>query len=185
MSVLLAQLQRNIQTLIWKYDMHSTSIVARLPISLHTFFVTIGRATLPIYWALALIIISCIVLPIDAQLSLAGFASLMCIPIATILKLIFRRSRPKTLYAQQMKIKSYSFPSSHAYSATIAGGYFTILSLAALSGFAGYIVASTLILFIAIIGISRIHIGAHYPSDVSAGWVLGVVVLYAITHMPL
>jgi len=165
--------------------MQGASFVARLPISYHTFFVAIGRATLPIYWALALIIVSCLVLPIDTQLGLAGFVCLICIPIATILKLIFRRSRPKTLYAQHMKIKSYSFPSSHAYSATVAGGYFTILSLAVLSGFAEYIVASVLILFIVIIGISRIHIGAHYPTDVSAGWTLGIVVLFAITHMPL
>lgn len=185
MTVLPARFQRNIHTLIWKYDMLGASMVARLPTTLHAFFVSIGRATLPIYWAITLIGVSCIMLTIDRQLSLAGFASLVCIPVATILKLIVRRSRPKTLYAQHMKIKSYSFPSSHAYSATVAGGYFTILSLAVLSGFAGYIVAGALIVFIAIIGISRIHIGAHYPTDVSAGWILGVVVLYATTHMPL
>jgi undecaprenyl-diphosphatase len=109
----------------------------------------------------------------------------MCIPLATVLKLVVRRSRPKTLYAQQMKIKSYSFPSSHTYSATIAGGYFAIISLAMLPGLAGYFMTSGWILLIVIIGVSRVHIGAHYPTDVSAGWLLGATMLCAVSHLAL
>lgn len=183
MDTLFSRFHRNIQTLIWKYDAWGAAVISHLPSSLHNLSAAIGRATLPLYWAALLAGISFLLLPVDAHLSLAGFASLICMPLATILKLVVRRSRPKTLYAQQMKIKSYSFPSSHAYSATIASGYLAILSFAILPGLVGYVLASAWIVFIFVIGVSRVHIGAHYPTDVTAGWLLGITILYAISHL--
>lgn len=177
-------LRRNLQTFIWKYDKYFTSVVALLPVSLQTYSSKLGRITLPSIWAGVIIITSLICASIGYQTAaILGAIIVACIPIGTVLKLIVRRSRPKTIYAANMKIKSYSFPSSHTYSATIAGGYLALLSFAILPPFIGMLAGGLCALLIVTIGISRIHVGAHYPTDVTAGWILGAIVLYCITQI--
>lgn len=177
-------LRRNIQTLIWKYDKYVATLVALLPKSAHSASTALGRITLPSIWSVIILSISLISLYFDNMVwAKIGLIVVLSIPIATVLKLIFRRERPKTIFTQNMKIKSYSFPSSHAYSAALAGGYIALTSLAILSSPLGYILASLYVTLIIAIGISRIIVGAHYPTDVTAGWVLGGVVLSIITAM--
>lgn len=176
-------LRHLVQTLVWKYDKHFTSIVALLPVGLQHYSAKLGRMTLPSIWAATLIIICLILATMGYQkLALLGVIVIACIPIGTVLKLIVRRSRPKTIYAQNMKVKSYSFPSSHTYSATVAGGYLALLSLAILPLPLSIVVSSIYTVLIVTIGISRIHVGAHYPTDVTAGWAMGAGILYILTQ---
>lgn len=65
------------------------------------------------------------------------------------------------------KPTSFSFPSSHA---TNMGGSMALLALA-------YPAWSWLcILFAFLVGLSRIYLGVHYPSDVLVGWLLGIFI---------
>lgn len=179
-------LRRNIQTFIWKYDKYLTTIVALLPASLQIYSSRLGRITLPSIWSVIVLVTSLINLLIGyRELAVIGFITIACIPVGTVLKLIVRRSRPKTIYAENMKVKSYSFPSSHTYSATIAGGYLALLGFVLLQPPISLLVGGLCTTLIAVIGISRIHVGAHYPTDVTAGWILGASVLYAITQINL
>lgn len=174
-------LRRNIQTAIWKYDKHFAAVVALLPSNLQSHSSKLGRMTLPSIWA-AVLIITCLLLASAGyqKIAILGVIIIVCIPIGSVLKLLVRRSRPKTIYAQNMKIKSYSFPSSHTYSATIAGGYLAFLSFVLLPMPISMIASGLLATLIVVIGISRVHVGAHYPSDVTAGWILGAIVLFAV-----
>lgn len=136
----------------------------------------VGRLTSPVFWATYLLLthvfwLSPGVLVGDVLLVMAF------LPLASLLKLFIRRKRPATLYVNNMKVKSYSFPSSHAYSASLACGYFGFL--AAING--AIIFAPFILAVAGIVGISRIIVGAHYPSDVVAGWLLGLFVLSCIT----
>lgn len=179
-------LRRHIKTFIWKYDKYFAEAVALIPDSLRPYSSRLGRMTLPSIWAIILCVINVIILLSGYQkLAILGFVVVACIPIGTVMKLLFRRSRPKTIYAQNMKIKSYSFPSSHAYSATIAGGYLALVCLALLPLPVSLIASAIIALFIVTIGLSRIHVGAHYPTDVTAAWILGAAVLYFITQINL
>jgi undecaprenyl-diphosphatase len=59
----------------------------------------------------------------------------------------------------------YSFPSGHTAAATVAAFLFSI---------ALPVLTPLFFLFAVLIGISRIYLGVHYPSDVLMGFTLGV-----------
>ena len=172
-----------IHSAVWKYDRLFTSAVVLLPATLQPLSSKLGKVTLPSIWA-TFVLLVCGVLTINdhEQLALTGIIIIASIPIGTILKLLVRRSRPKTIYAQNMKIKSYSFPSSHTYAATVAGGYMILVITTLLVPPISLVLSVIYAALIVAIGISRIHVGAHYPTDVTAGWILGAAVLYAITQ---
>jgi|HubBroStandDraft_6_1064221.scaffolds.fasta_scaffold114710_3 undecaprenyl-diphosphatase len=83
------------------------------------------------------------------------------------IKLVFHRARPSPFFGFQLP-ESYSFPSGHAlYAACLYG---CLASLATGRRVMIWIGAG---LLIALIGVSRIYLGVHYPSDVLAGWSIG------------
>ncbi|MCI1696305.1 phosphatase PAP2 family protein [Aneurinibacillus aneurinilyticus] len=92
-----------------------------------------------------------------------------------ILKFIFRRTRPDIEHL--VEVGGYSFPSGHAMvSAAFYGmlGYLLWINLRERSKLklSWCVVVLTLTLIIAI-GISRIYLGVHFPSDVVAGFAAG------------
>jgi undecaprenyl-diphosphatase len=152
-------------TTIRQFDTAATKLIAKLPENLQKPFDKLGYCTIPSAWAAALVIYSLA----TQSLTLATVLVLCLLPLATISKFLFRRNRPPTIYAGNMRIKSYSFPSSHAYSAALCGSYFSWLAVVHHLNW----LVILLILLIAIIGTSRVYLGAHYPSDVLAGWLVG------------
>ena len=89
-------------------------------------------------------------------------------------KAIFHRHRP-TFFPPIMPATGYSFPSGHSlFAMSVYGmlGYF-LGTLTRNPTDRRWIHASTLLL-IAMVGLSRIYLGVHYPTDVLAGWSLGV-----------
>jgi undecaprenyl-diphosphatase len=88
------------------------------------------------------------------------------------LKEIFQRVRPDL--HRLIEIGGYSFPSGHATNAITVYGILTFLLWRHISTHLG----RTLLLIFSIfmifsIGISRIYLGVHYPSDVLAGYFAG------------
>lgn len=85
------------------------------------------------------------------------------------LKHLFAAQRPD-LIAHLDPTMTYSFPSGHA-----SGNMAFFGALAVLIGTRwGWITAVPLIL---LIGISRVLLGVHWPSDVICGWIEGVAIL--------
>ena len=93
----------------------------------------------------------------------------------TALKSGFRRARPEAFFGYPLP-HSYSFPSGHAMF-----GFCFFMALAALLSprierepvrTAVWIFAVTASF---LIGLSRVYLGVHYPSDVVAGWGAGFV----------
>jgi undecaprenyl-diphosphatase len=97
-----------------------------------------------------------------------------------ILKLCFHRPRPEAFFGL-MDPSTYSFPSGHALTATCFYGALAALlaartrPLAAKAGL--WALAAALA---ALIGLSRVYLGVHYPSDVLAGYAAAVVWLAAV-----
>ncbi|MFB3162585.1 phosphatase PAP2 family protein [Neobacillus sp. 179-J 1A1 HS] len=87
----------------------------------------------------------------------------------TLLKEIFQRARPDL--HRLIEIGGYSFPSGHAMNAFTVYGILTFLLWRHIFNRGGRIL---LILFssffIIMIGVSRIYLGVHYPSDIIGGY---------------
>jgi membrane-associated phospholipid phosphatase len=93
----------------------------------------------------------------------------------TALKLAFRRARPEPYFGSSLP-ESYSFPSGHAL---FAFCFFTagaaLLAPRMQHPALRWLVWSVAALLILAIGFSRIYLGVHYPSDVVAGYAVGLI----------
>jgi undecaprenyl-diphosphatase len=89
------------------------------------------------------------------------------------LKLGFNRPRPD-LVAHVVETTSMSFPSGHAMLSAVT--YLTLGALLARTQekqrLRGYILGAAILVTL-LIGVSRIYLGVHWPTDVLAGWRLG------------
>lgn len=89
------------------------------------------------------------------------------------LKMGFNRPRPD-LVAHIVETTSMSFPSGHAMLSAVT--YLTLGALLARTQerrqLRGYILGAAILITL-MIGMSRIYLGVHWPTDVLAGWCLG------------
>jgi undecaprenyl-diphosphatase len=93
--------------------------------------------------------------------------------LSRLLKAGVDRPRPE-LVSHLMQETSLSFPSGHAMISALA--YLTLGALASrvVQGRTAKIYVLSLAVFIALlVGVSRIYLGVHWPSDVLAGWCAG------------
>lgn len=89
-----------------------------------------------------------------------------------LLKVILRRERP--LIDPEIYAVGYSLPSGHAMAAMIFYGFIGYLLIRSQrSTLLKGLLSLVLLLFIGLIGISRIYLNAHYASDVAAGFFAG------------
>ncbi|AKJ26986.1 phosphatase PAP2 family protein [Caldimonas brevitalea] len=130
----------------------STAVLALLALS------TLGYLLLLRKWGTALIVLC----------SVAGGAG-----ASHVLKLLVQRPRPD-LVPHGVPVLTLSFPSGHATSSAVV--FLTLgallASLQSSRKAAVYILASAASIT-ALVGLSRVYLGVHWPSDVLAGWALG------------
>ncbi|HET8884616.1 MAG TPA: hypothetical protein VFM68_04055, partial [Candidatus Saccharimonadales bacterium] len=107
----------DIKSITKQYDETTAHWVAKIPKSAQKLSAGLGRVTLPIIWSM--LVVFSIVLHViftNTPWAIIGTLVLIFLPLSTVVKLFVRRARPQTIYTETMKIKTYSFPSSHAYS---------------------------------------------------------------------
>jgi undecaprenyl-diphosphatase len=96
------------------------------------------------------------------------------------LKLLFHRARPEPFFGM-VAPTSYSFPSGHALYSLCFYGTLAVITGTRLRSLTvrliGWVVAVSLIL---LVGISRIYLGVHYPSDVLAGYMTAFIWVMAV-----
>ena len=123
--------------------------------------------TLAVRWAI------CFSLAESAVASLMLIAVFGGIVLSDLLKFAFGRARPDEVVTLA-RVFTTSFPSGHATLSAIT--YLTIGAILArsqpLSTISVYFLSLAAFLTV-LIGVSRIYLGIHYPTDVLAGWCIG------------
>lgn len=97
-----------------------------------------------------------------------------------IIKLIFKRPRPEESL-HLIEEGGYSFTSGHSITSMVVFGLLIYLVRKYVKNRkAANILTAALAVPWIFIGLSRIYMGVHFPSDVLAGWALGAAVLVGI-----
>jgi membrane-associated phospholipid phosphatase len=121
-------------------------------------------------------IITLIFLYLDRHYSEAKFFAFACLGGAILntgLKLVFSKPRP-ALWHRLIVETSYSFPSGHALGAVVLYGAIAYLGTAYYPRFAQLIYGGA-IAVITLIGLSRLYLGVHWPTDIIAGYSIGLL----------
>ncbi len=117
-------------------------------------------------------------LALDGKKHMALFvcgAVLGGLAVSTILKDVFQRPRPD-LVPYSVYVSGASFPSGHSMMSAVT--YLTLGALLARSQerkrLKAYFLLVAMFLSFAV-GVSRVYLGVHWPTDVLAGWTAGAV----------
>jgi undecaprenyl-diphosphatase len=90
------------------------------------------------------------------------------------LKLAFHRARPEPYFGPMPS--SYSFPSGHAMGSFVFYGFIAgVLCARIRSQLTRVMIWTASAMLVTAIGLSRIYLGVHYPTDVIAGYAAGAM----------
>jgi undecaprenyl-diphosphatase len=92
------------------------------------------------------------------------------------LKLLFSRPRPQS-FPWLTVTGGWSFPSGHTLNAVVLGGLLAWLMGQQLDGWRRAVRWAVAGLWVGLIGVSRVYLGVHYPSDVVASLAVGTLCL--------
>jgi undecaprenyl-diphosphatase len=94
--------------------------------------------------------------------------------LGTLVKSFVVRQRPPATQALIPLPGSYAFPSGHALAAVLLYGVLAfLLAREADTRRARIAVIAGALLLIGLVGLSRVYLGVHWPTDVLAAWIFG------------
>jgi membrane-associated phospholipid phosphatase len=134
------------------------------------FFTTLG------YEEFYLLLLPLVYWCVNRQIGVGlGYLSMLSAWLNDTIKYVFsipRPSDPRIVMKAPRIETSPSFPSGHAQNAMANWGYLAVR-------FRNWALRALAILAVLGIGLSRIVVGVHFPQDVLAGWLIGMVLLAA------
>ena len=117
-----------------------------------------------------------------AQARYLALAMALSLSLNLLLKLVFRRVPPGG--GTVVKASTYAFPSGHTMTATALAAALALIAWPTRWRWPVILAGAA---FAGAMGLSRVYLAVHWPSDVAAGWAMGVVVAFAVraaVHLP-
>ncbi len=97
------------------------------------------------------------------------------------LKSVFGKTRPD-LWESAIKEVSYSYPSGHALGSTVLYGFLAYLFATRFPQFS-WLIYLLAVALIGAVGLSRLYLGVHWPTDIIGGYGIGFLWLTFCTTM--
>lgn len=109
--------------------------------------------------------------------ALAVSATLLASLVGAILRALVGRPRPSpSLVHVVTRVMGAGFPSGHVIHYTVLFGFcFYVVITTWRGGLPRNLILAVLALHVALVGLSRVYLGAHWPSDVLGGYLFGAV----------
>lgn len=149
------------QTMFWKFITHS------------------GDREIVIMLGIVLLLVKSLRNKYGVKFAIAALSSTA---IYQGMKYIFQRPRPD-IALRLIEESGYSFPSGHSMNCLVSYGILAYLLLRYCENRKlAKLLSIGLGLIIILIGLSRVYVGVHFPTDVIGGWSLGIAVLVAIMY---
>lgn len=105
-----------------------------------------------------------------------GLSLLLMAGASTALKFLYQRPRPTIEWL--VHTTGYSFPSWHTASTFLVAGVLAIIVYQRCqSKKLRFLVQTGVLLLAILVGLSRIYVGVHHPTDILGGWLLAVMLL--------
>lgn len=141
--------------------------------------ITLSGDTIVLVWVAAALVISLFVVRLRRLSGVVLIASLVTTFSVVALKGWIERPRPTAdLYPG---VEAFSFPSGHTTNSAVLYGILLLLAASPVFGRRRPRLAAALGALIILIGVSRIYLAAHWPSDVIAGWCFAAIMLSAVS----
>lgn len=109
-----------------------------------------------------------------AEAGLVAGATAGALILWPLLKNVIERARPDD--AHLVEVSSWAYPSGHSLMSMVVFGVVAVLAYRRARPRAArvLIVVATAVL-VAAVGVSRVYLGVHWPTDVLAGWLVGAL----------